>query len=114
VVKKAGIVAACAAVGIVGFSPMAFGSTPSQASFENVAMSSSAFGVAPTKKKKKDDDGDDNSVKIASGNAIQIGSVQNGACNVNVGNDALNIGSPHKNKVNQKKSCNAKNTVKGG
>ena len=46
--------------------------------------------------------------------AIQIGSVQNGACNVNVGNDALNIGSPHKNKVNQKKSCNAKNTVKGG
>jgi hypothetical protein len=110
--KKAGFVVACATAGTLALSPLASASVPA-----GPAGSDSPASASVLSKKHHDDDdddkGDDNRVKIASGNAVQAGNVQDGVCNTNVGNDAGNLLSPHKNKVNQKKSCNPKNKVKG-
>jgi len=86
VLKKAGIIVACATAGMLAVAPMAFAD---------------------------DDDDIPATPDILSGNAVQVVQVQDLICNTNALNDAVSLISPHKNEYNQTKSCNPKNKVSG-
>ena len=80
--KKAGIIVACATAGMLAVAPMAFAD---------------------------DDDDIPATPDILSGNAVQVANIQDLICNTNALNDLISVISPHKNEYNQTKSCNPKN-----
>jgi hypothetical protein len=86
VLKKAGLVVACTTAGMLAVAPMAFA---------------------------KDHHHHDRNDGILSGNAVQLVQVQDLICNTSAANDLLSIISPHKNRYDQRHSCNAKNRTSG-
>jgi len=102
VLKKAGIVVATVAAGLLAVSPLAFAGDYKDKGDDNKKSHHKSH-------KKKSNDGSCNPENtnaghgggILSGNAVQVANIQDLICNTNALNDLISVISPHKNVYNQ-------------